>query len=67
MHRNSGPKFPLSAACHLLHPSISHACLQAGSATVTAIAPGLAAASLDVHVREPLFRSAWWCERAPEL
>ena len=48
-------------------PPIHLSWLQAGSATVTATAPGLAAASLDVHVREPLFRSAWWCERAPEL
>ena len=34
---------------------------------MAATAPGLASASLDVHVRAPLFRSAWWCERAPEL
>ena len=40
---------------------------QAGSATVTATAPGLTSASLDVHVHKPLFESMWWCEHAPEL
>ena len=63
MHRNSLDLSFLFQLPAIYLPPIYLSWLQAGSAT----APGLAAASLDIHVREALFRSAWWCERAPEL